>query len=109
MNLAVGIFTSAKRVCYADVFRSSLLPVYRSLAVAGVRRPVVDDVGLSTGVADRAPLSGAAAARHILDAAGLQHVAIEPVAGQLSDHYDPSAKVLRLKSRQLRRPEAFSP
>ncbi|QDU74683.1 Putative neutral zinc metallopeptidase [Bremerella volcania] len=43
-----------------------------------------------------APLSGAAAARHILDAAGLQNVAIERVAGHLSDHYDPRAKVLRL-------------
>jgi hypothetical protein len=41
-------------------------------------------------------LSGAAAARHILDAAGLQNVAIEPIAGQLTDHYDPQAKVLRL-------------
>lgn len=44
----------------------------------------------------RANLSGAAAARHILDAAGLTDVGIEQVAGQLSDHYDPRAKVLRL-------------
>jgi Zn-dependent membrane protease YugP len=43
-----------------------------------------------------AHLSGAAAARHILDAAGLQHIAIEPIRGQLTDHYDPHAKVLRL-------------
>lgn len=43
-----------------------------------------------------AGLSGAAAARHILDSAGLQNVAVEPIAGQLTDHYDPSAKVLRL-------------
>ena len=43
-----------------------------------------------------APLSGAAAARHILDAAGATHVAIEPVAGHLTDHYDPRTKVLRL-------------
>ncbi|UUO06587.1 zinc metallopeptidase [Blastopirellula sp. J2-11] len=43
-----------------------------------------------------APLSGAAAARHILDSAGLQDVRIEQIPGQLSDHYDPSAKVLRL-------------
>jgi len=43
-----------------------------------------------------ARLSGAAAARHILDAAGLQHVSIERVAGELSDHYDPRHKVLRL-------------
>ena len=41
-------------------------------------------------------LSGAAAARHILDAAGLHHVGIEPIRGQLSDHYDPRDKVLRL-------------
>lgn len=43
-----------------------------------------------------APLSGAAAARHILDSAGLQSVAIEQVPGHLSDHYDPRDKVLRL-------------
>jgi Zn-dependent membrane protease YugP len=43
-----------------------------------------------------APLSGAAAARHILDAAGFSEVSIEPVHGQLTDHYDPRTKVLRL-------------
>lgn len=43
-----------------------------------------------------APLSGAAAARHILDSAGLHDVGIEQTPGHLSDHYDPSEKVLRL-------------
>jgi Zn-dependent membrane protease YugP len=43
-----------------------------------------------------AQLSGAAAARHVLDSAGLQDVAIEQVPGQLTDHYDPAHKVLRL-------------
>jgi Zn-dependent membrane protease YugP len=43
-----------------------------------------------------APLSGAAAARHILNSAGLDHVEIEQVPGKLSDHYDPRHKVLRL-------------
>jgi Zn-dependent membrane protease YugP len=43
-----------------------------------------------------APLSGAAAARHILDSAGLGNVDIEVVPGHLSDHYDPRHKVLRL-------------
>jgi Zn-dependent membrane protease YugP len=43
-----------------------------------------------------APLSGAAAARHVLDSAGLHDVAIEPIGGHLTDHYDPRAKVLRL-------------
>lgn len=43
-----------------------------------------------------ANLSGAAAARHILDSAGLQNVQVEETGGTLSDHYDPRAKVLRL-------------
>ncbi len=43
-----------------------------------------------------APLSGAAAARHILDSGGLRNVEIEQIPGQLTDHYDPKAKVLRL-------------
>ena len=43
-----------------------------------------------------APLSGAAAARHILDSAGAYDVQIEAVRGNLNDHYDPRAKVLRL-------------
>jgi Zn-dependent membrane protease YugP len=45
-----------------------------------------------------APLSGAAAARYVLDSAGLQNVAIEQIPGQLSDHYDPREKVLRLSA-----------
>ena len=45
-----------------------------------------------------APLSGAAAARHILDSAGLRDVQIEQVGGELTDHYDPRAKVLRLSA-----------
>jgi len=45
---------------------------------------------------ERAPLSGAAAARHILDSAGATDVAIEEVPGNLTDHYDPQTKVLRL-------------
>lgn len=43
-----------------------------------------------------APMTGAAAARYVLDSAGLQNVAIEPVQGFMTDHYDPRAKVLRL-------------
>ena len=43
-----------------------------------------------------ASLSGAAAARHILNSAGLYDVDIEQVPGHLSDHYDPRSRVLRL-------------
>ncbi len=45
-----------------------------------------------------ASLSGAAAARHILDSAGLTSVEVEETGGTLSDHYDPRTKVLRLSS-----------
>ena len=41
-------------------------------------------------------LTGAQAARLILDHYGLRHVSIEETQGMLSDHYDPRAKVLRL-------------
>lgn len=43
-------------------------------------------------------VSGAQAARTMLDSAGLRAVGIERIGGELSDHYDPSAKVLRLSS-----------
>jgi Zn-dependent membrane protease YugP len=45
-----------------------------------------------------ATMSGYAAARRILDAAGLQGVEIEAIPGSLSDHYDPRQKVLRLSA-----------
>lgn len=47
-------------------------------------------------VASRSGMTGAQVARQILDQNGLQHVRVEPVAGQLTDHYDPRGKVVRL-------------
>ena len=41
-------------------------------------------------------ITGADAARRVLDANGLQSVAIERVAGNLTDHYDPRENVIRL-------------
>ncbi|GGE38939.1 zinc metallopeptidase [Pullulanibacillus camelliae] len=43
-------------------------------------------------------LTGAQVARRILDEHGLYNVDIEEVGGQLTDHYDPRKKVLRLSS-----------
>src|SRR5258708_15465723 len=45
-----------------------------------------------------APLSGAAAARHILDQAGLADVDIQPTQGHLSDHYDPGDRTVHLSA-----------
>jgi uncharacterized protein len=47
-------------------------------------------------VPNAARLTGAEAARRLLDANGLRTINLEGVPGELSDHYDPSAKVLRL-------------
>ena len=46
------------------------------------------------GVASR--ITGAQAARKLLDSNGLHNVGVEQVQGFLSDHYDPTKKVLRL-------------
>lgn len=43
-------------------------------------------------------LSGCEVARKILDSNGLEDIYVVEVAGELSDHYDPSRKVVRLSS-----------
>ena len=47
-------------------------------------------------VQNRRGLTGAEVARRILDMNGLSNVVIEHVKGNLSDHYDPKSRVLRL-------------
>lgn len=47
-------------------------------------------------VANRKHMTGAQAARRILDQNGMQNVPIEITQGKLSDHYDPSKRVMRL-------------
>jgi uncharacterized protein len=41
-------------------------------------------------------MTGAEVATAILNEMGIDNVSVEPVAGQLTDHYDPSAKAVRL-------------
>ena len=47
-------------------------------------------------VRNRRGITGADAARRVLDANGLYHVTIERIHGHLTDHYDPKAGVIRL-------------
>jgi uncharacterized protein len=49
-------------------------------------------------------LTGAQTARIILDRNGLSNVRVEPVAGQLTDHYDPRTKVVRLSEGNFSKP-----
>ncbi len=47
-------------------------------------------------IRSRSGLTGAEAAQRILQMSGIYDVRIEHVRGELTDHYDPSSKVLRL-------------
>lgn len=47
-------------------------------------------------VRSRSGMTGAQAAQRILQLSGIYDVRIEHISGQLTDHYDPSSKVLRL-------------
>ncbi|MGO4272926.1 zinc metallopeptidase, partial [Paenibacillus sp. TAF58] len=49
-----------------------------------------------SGVPIYSGMTGAQAARRMLDANGLYDVPVEAVPGTLSDHYDPIARVVRL-------------
>jgi hypothetical protein len=49
-------------------------------------------------VAPASGATGAQASRRILDSNGLNDVAIEEIQGELSDNYDPRARILRLSS-----------
>lgn len=64
-----------------------------SMAIQGYLR---NTYGKWMRVANTSGLTGAETARAILDANGLQEVAVEPVKGQLTDHYDPRSKTVRL-------------
>ncbi len=49
-------------------------------------------------VASSSHMTGAEVARRILDANGLYDVSVSEVRGQLTDHYDPRSKAVRLSS-----------
>ena len=49
-----------------------------------------------SGVRSRSGLTGEQAAARILQLSGIYDVRIEHVRGELTDHYDPAHKVLRL-------------
>ncbi len=49
-----------------------------------------------SSVPNQRRMTGAETARYILDSHGLADVPVEPVAGELTDHYDPRSRTLRL-------------
>ena len=68
-----------------------LLGIYAQIRLSASYHKYMQ-VGIQSG------MSGAEAARTLLDRSGLQDVAVEEIGGQLTDHYDPMKKALFLSS-----------
>ncbi|MCM3713572.1 zinc metallopeptidase [Halalkalibacter oceani] len=68
-----------------------IIPIWAQMKVKSAYRKY-SQVPASSG------MTGAQVARRILDDNGLFNVRIEEVRGQLTDHYDPRSKVVRLSS-----------
>jgi uncharacterized protein len=77
----------------AAIWLLLLVPFLLGLAVQGLVRSIFRRYST---MANHSGVTGAEAARALLDAHGLQRVGIEIIPGFLSDHYDGQAKALRL-------------
>jgi Putative neutral zinc metallopeptidase len=88
----------------AAIWLLLLGPFLLGLAVQALVRSVFRRYSL---VANHSGVTGAEAARALLDAHGLQRVGIEIIPGFLTDHYDGRAKALRL-SEPVRRERSVS-
>jgi hypothetical protein len=79
-------------------------PVYWLFAIPGLLIGIWAQIKLSSayGKYSRVPvesgMTGAQAAREILDRAGLNDVPVQEVPGHLTDHYDPTKRALFLSS-----------
>jgi len=76
-----------------------LVGVLSFLLAGVVRWWMTRTYGKWGGVANRLNVNGEQVARHILDSNDLQNVRLEVSKGQLSDHYIPSQKLIRLSER----------
>jgi len=79
-------------------------PLYLLFALPGLLIGIWAQIKLSSAYGKYAQvpvesgMTGAQAAREILDRAGLNNVPVEEVEGRLSDHYDPTKRTLFLSS-----------
>ncbi|MBC7225217.1 MAG: zinc metallopeptidase [Anaerolineae bacterium] len=78
-----------------------LLAFYAQARVQGAYRKY-------TRVANSRGVTGLQAAKYLLDSVGLSFLNIEGTPGELSDHYDPRSKTLRLSPAVARQPSVAS-
>ncbi len=78
-------------------YRMSMIFLFAAIILTmAAQAKVSSNFNKYSRIKNRRGISGAEAARAVLDANGLKNVAIEQVRGSLTDHYDPRHKVLRL-------------
>lgn len=77
-------------------FTSMLLLIPGILLVVYAQIKVKTTFSKYSKIASAGGITGAEASRRLLDQAGLSDVSVEETPGELSDHYDPRKKVLRL-------------
>src|SRR5882724_4391184 len=81
---------------------------YWFFAIPGLLLGIYAQIRLSAAygkyseVGNQAGLSGAEAAREILDQSGLSNISVQEIPGHLTDHYDPASKALFLSSENFR-------
>jgi Zn-dependent membrane protease YugP len=81
---------------------------YWFFAIPGLLLGIYAQIRLSAAygkyseVENQAGLSGAEAAREILDQAGLSNISVQEIPGHLTDHFDPASKALFLSSENFR-------
>ncbi|HWG84324.1 MAG TPA: zinc metallopeptidase [Deinococcales bacterium] len=84
---------------------SSYLWVLLAMLLAfGAQMYLSSTYGRYSRIRNARNLTGAEVARDILDANGLHNVPVEMTPGQLTDHYDPVRKVLRLSEGNYSQP-----
>jgi hypothetical protein len=89
-------------------------PTYWMLMLPGIILVVLAQIWVSSTyrkwsqVRSSSGLSGVDAARRLLGYSGLQDVSLEGTAGQLTDHYDPRRRVLRLSAGVAQSPSVAS-
>jgi Zn-dependent membrane protease YugP len=81
---------------------------YWFFAIPGLLLGIYAQIRLSAAygkysqVGNQANLSGAEAAREILDQSGLSNISVQEIPGHLTDHFDPASKALFLSSENFR-------
>jgi uncharacterized protein len=85
----------------AAIWLLLLVPLLLGLAAQGLVRSVFRRYG---AIGNHSGVTGAAAARALLDAHGLERVRVEIIPGFLTDHYDGQARTLRLSEPVGREP-----